>query len=465
MPGAYGFPRHESGCGVSGTASLRRPGATRLETVAIVAVCAIVLLAGWYILSQRQQSLRQSPGGLDGLQVWLASNGVSAQNFTGGWLMDQTAIGLLIQPVYDSVLDEERDYPASKEELLLQQDEYDLTTGLLLNKARRVPSLIVLPKWRSGMRLTGMAHPVLLVERARLNALLAGLTGDKGSEISDAKTPFTEFPFGSAENKTLRAKVYAAQMFRSDACEPVLGSKEAMILADCALPAKEEAKKDGSTEDEEEISRVLILSDPDLLNNHGLRLGDNAEIVLDLVSARAEERNVIIDYSRSVWLSDPVTIPERERTWSDLLRFFDQPFLTLWIGAALLLTLFLWRSALRYGPVAPEAAGPGAGKMLAVQARARLMRLSGQDGALVGEYAVARIAAAATSLFGAANARHYSSGDAFLKYTERRHPAYADRLRAALETIDKLPPHLPASAAIHHIDELEQVLELITHDT
>ncbi|MBN9673383.1 hypothetical protein [Roseibium aggregatum] len=450
---------------MSGSVSVGRPGAIRLETVAITVVCAIVLAAGWYILSQRQQSLRQSPGGLDGLQVWLASNGVSAQNFTGGWLMDQTSIGLLIQPVYDTVLDKGRDYPATKEELLLQQDEYDLTRTLLLRKARRVPSLVVLPKWRSGMRLTGMAHPVLLVERNRLNTLLADLTGDSRSKISYAETPFTDFRFESSEDKTLRAKVYAAQMFQSDACEPVLGNRDAMILADCALPKEEDAKKEDADEDSEDIDRVLILSDPDLLNNHGLRLGDNARIVLDLVRARAEESNVVIDYSRSVWLRDPITMPERERTWSDLLRFFEQPFLTLWIGAGLLLTLFLWRAALRYGPVRPETTGPGAGKMLAVQARARLMRLSGQDGALVGEYAVARVAAAATTLFGAANARHYSSGNAFLKYTERRHPAYANRLRAALESIDGLPAHLPASAAIHKIDELEQVLELITHDT
>jgi hypothetical protein len=92
------------------------------------------------------------------------------------------------------------------------------------------------------------------------------------------------------------------------------------------------------------------------------------------------------------------------------------------------------------------------------------MRLSGQDGALTREYASARIAATASTLFGPAHARHYSGEDAFLTYTERRHPELAPRLRSVLDGIRRLPARLPAAEAIHHIDQLEQILEQITHD-
>ena len=84
--------------------------------------------------------MRRSPAGLDGLQVWLATNGASAQNFAGGWLMDQTAVGLLVVPLYDTLPDSERSSPRTKEELLLQQDEYDLATAVVLEKAERVPT-------------------------------------------------------------------------------------------------------------------------------------------------------------------------------------------------------------------------------------------------------------------------------------------------------------------------------------
>ncbi|WP_417677497.1 hypothetical protein [Roseibium sp.] len=426
----------------------------RLETIVIAAVCVIVLAAGWYLLAQRQQTLRRSPSGLDGLQIWLASNGVGAQNFSGGWLMDQTSVGLLIVPVYDTALNEDRKAPTTKEELLAQQDEYDLTTSVISIKAKKVPTLLVLPKWRTGMRLTGLAHPILNVETKRLKATVQKLTGDGSFTPVFARTPFTRFPYRSDDDKNLSAEIYAAQMFRSKLCAPLLGTKDAMILAECPLDGGADPK----------ARTVLVLSDPDLVNNHGLRLGDNATIALDFLRSKAGKKNIVIDYSQSDWLRDPSAEPKRERSWDDLRRFFGPPFLTLWIGAALVLGLFLWRSALRYGPIRSDAAAPGASKNLAVRARARLMRMSGQDGALVGDYAAARLSATADALFGRVNAHDYASEDGFLKFADRRHPEQAVRLRAVLSRIRQFPARLPASEAIQLIDELEQVLEQITND-
>ncbi len=439
---------------MSETVNDQDPRPLKLEIVIIAVICVLAIGAGWYLFSQRQQELRSSPSGLDGLQIWLASNGVSALNFSGGWLIDQTAIGLLVLPVYDTFLDQERKAPETKEELLQQQDEYDLESRILAQKAERVPSLIVLPKWRSGMRLTGLAHPVLNVEQTRLQALMRQLTGDRSFTTRGDGAPFKDFRYRSKDGEELTAQVYAAQMFTSKNCTPILGSREAMLLADCPLDAVSIRQDD----------RVLVLSDPDLLNNHGLRLGDNAKIVLDLIRSKAGEHNVIIDYSRSSWLRDPASEPERERTWDDLLRFFGPPFLTLWVGAAVAMALFLWRGAIRYGPIRTGGNGPGTGKLLAVRARARLMRLSGQDGALVRDYAAARLTATAAALFGPAQARHYAGEQQFLEFAGRRYPAEAPRLRKVLNEIHRLPDRLPAAGAIHLIDELEQVLEQMTHD-
>ncbi|MEL7525674.1 MAG: hypothetical protein AAFN16_07895 [Pseudomonadota bacterium] len=153
---------------MSDTATTPRSGGPRIEFLMIAAVCVVALLAIWYVMSQRQQTLRSSPSGLDGLQVWLTANDITSYNFAGGWPIDQTTVDLLILPVYDTALDEARTPPASKEEYLLQTDEYDFATDAILTKARTVPTLIVLPKWRSGMRLTGIAHPVLLIEPGKI---------------------------------------------------------------------------------------------------------------------------------------------------------------------------------------------------------------------------------------------------------------------------------------------------------
>ena len=442
---------------MSETTSMSRQSGPRIEVLLIAGACLIVLVGLWYVMSQRQQSLRSSPAGLDGLQVWLITNEVTAYNFAGGWPIDQTTVDLLVLPVYDTALDQARTPPATKKELLLQRDEYDLSSDPILTKAGKVPTLLVLPKWRSGMRLTGLAHPELLIEPGRIEAMLGQVTDGK-PELVFATTPFTEFGYRSADGERLRASLYAAQMFKNQGCTPLIGTADAMLLGDCPLPSG------AGSEDDDARRRVLVLSDPDLMNNHGLRLGDNAHIALDLLSSKVDEGNIVIDYSRASWLRDPVQEPARERTWADLLRFFGPPFLVLWLGFGLLLALFLWRAALRYGPILRDRSAPGAGKGLAIEARARLMRLSGQDGALVREYAAARISAVAAALFGPAHARHFSREDEFLKYADRQHPAEAARLRSVLADIRKMPVRTHAADAIHLIDEFEQVLEQITHD-
>lgn len=102
-----------------------REGRLRLETVAIFAFGALLIFVVFYALSQRQQVLRASPSGFDGLQTWLTSEGVSAQSFLGGWQVDQNAVGLLVLPFFDTVPDSPRSHPTNKTELLFQQDEYD----------------------------------------------------------------------------------------------------------------------------------------------------------------------------------------------------------------------------------------------------------------------------------------------------------------------------------------------------
>lgn len=422
----------------------------RTEVVIIGVVVFLALAALAYVLSQRQQELRSSPVGLDGLPLWLTSEGGSAQSFSGGWMLNPESIGLLVLPIYDTIPDRDSPRPLTKEELLFQQDEADLGWGELREKIASVPTLIVLPKWRSGMRLTGIAHPGLLVEGTRLNRILGHLTGDDTIRLNRSLQPFTDLPYTDAKGTRLIAKLYVAQLFDGTACDPIIGSGPQTLLASCPIFGTDRT--------------VLVLSDPDLLNNHGLRLGQNALIARDFLLEAAGKASVVIDYSRDNWLAEPDEPITRERTWSDLLRFLQPPFLAIWLGAGLTLLLALWRSFRRAGPVvaAPSA---GLGKLQAIRARARLMRLTGQDGAMLGDYAAARIAATAAQLVGPGQARQIGEEQAFLRHIGRRRPDLAQRLDAVMTRIHALPPRLPANAAIHQVDDLEQILELIANDT
>ncbi|EEA93360.1 hypothetical protein [Pseudovibrio sp. JE062] len=428
----------------------------RLETMAIAAFGILLLFVVFYAVSQRQQSLRASPSGFDGLQIWLTSEGVSTQSFFGGWQVNQNSLGLLMIPLYDTKPDSNRILPRTKEDLLLQQDEYDLNSSAILEKIRRVPTLVILPKWRSGMRLAKVAHPVLLNEVSVREKLLQKLTGQSSAKIVNTSRPFSDFKYISKSGKGFSARLYAAQMFTSPGCTPIIGSADAMVLGECSVNRGKNKAKD---------TQFLVLSDPDLLNNHGLRMADNSAIASDYLQQYAKERNVMIDYSRSVWLTDPEAGVHRERSWADLKRFFEPPFLILWLGGFIALVLFVWRSWLRYGPIRHESVSDTSGKTQAFYARARLMRLCDQDGALIDEYARARLVTSAAALFGPAYSRHYAKPEVFLEYVTRRFPEHAVALESVLTAIQNLPLRVSPTEAIHHVDELETLLEQITHDT
>jgi hypothetical protein len=430
-------------------ASSQRAAPVRTDYVVLGLVAAVVLAGLLYLMSQRQQELRRSPVGFDGLQVWLAAEGGSVQNFTGGWLLDPASIDLLVLPLFDTVPDRPLEPALDKMQLLYQQDENDLDWWSIREKLGTVPGLIVLPKWRSGMRLTGIAHPALLVEEYRLNQLLRTLTGEESIQLSRVRRVFTNLAYQSQTGAEMSAELYAAQLFDGSVCEPIIGRGRETLLASCPVAGGE--------------GTVLILSDPDLLNNHGLRLGQNAEIARDFLLSATAEGSLVIDYSRDNWLASPEEPIQRERTWSDLLRFFQPPFLTIWLGGAMIMILVLWRSFRRAGPVGSRVVTAG-GKLQAIRARARLMRLTGQDGALLADYAAARVAATAARLVGPGHARQIGEEQTFLRYLVRRRPDLSARLEQVLVRLKELPARIPATVAIQHVEDLEQILELIAND-
>jgi len=425
--------------------ALGRNGRSHFETILLVTFGLLAVAVAMYALSSRQQALRSSPAGFDGLQAWLSSEQVSARSFTGGWPLAEETVGVLVVPLFDTDLRADRVVPTTKEELLFQSDEYDINLGALYRKIDRVTTLVVLPKWRTGMRLTSIGHPALLADRAKVQAVLQEMTQGDG-RLVPPRAPFTEFEVRNGDSGP--ARLYAAQGFSSTNCRPFIGNAEAMVLAWC--PARGERN-----------SGFFLLSDPDLMNNHGLRLGNNAAIARDFLAQRAREKNVVIDYSVRDWLESENAGVQRDRTWADLLRFFSPPFSALWIAGTVLLALAIWRGAFRYGPLQGARDVRAASKAEAVAARARLMRLTDQDGALLAEYAKARVGSVAAELFGPAQAAHYAQEQNFLRYLQRRDAALSRDAKRVFDDFAALPERLPASEAIVHVDTLERLLERI----
>ncbi len=404
-----------------------------------------------YFASGSQQQLRKSPAGYDGLQFWVAAKGHPVRSFTGGWTSDPDVIGLRILPIFDTNLDQRRVTPRNTEEFLAQSDEYDLRTGVVRRKGRIVQTMYVLPKWRSGMRLTGKAHPELLVAKGAPTKVLHDIMSAKIGAVSVLPQDFSKFTVRLPDNSKATAVLYQAQVFEGRGCIPMVGREGEMVLGRCPMSG------DSASDD-----FAWVLSDPDLLNNHGIRLGDNAVIARDLILPLADDRTLMIDYSDQVWLINQFEGVQRDRTWADLKQFFAYPFSVLWLSGGILFALILWRASARFGPILRRKTEVDASKRVANQAAARLMRLTEQDGALLADYANVRLSAIAARNLGPT---HKNDPDAAVRFVRRKRPDLVTPLQDTLNAIRTQPSNLSATAAIANVDKLERILEQLNDDT
>ena len=441
---------------------MSRSGLNQERVTIIVIVLAAVAL-GWVLLSNTSGNLQRSNIGLEGLRLWLQSEGIRTKAYRGNYPLDHRATGLAIVPLYQQnadffesgLVDRGPDDPSDDDPFVLEQQAW---WDAVVAQSVTTTIMLVLPKWENTVRTTGQAHPENLVQLRGVRPLLRNFLQQQDILIMRSSGPFSEFEYTDRHGEVLVAQIYLAQSFRAPDCDPVIGTSSAMVLGWCTHSVTGDLH--------------LIASDPDLLNNHGLKLGDNARIMEDVIRSAAWDWEVIINYSQQAWpiAADPEGFLDSEpeqSNWSKLQYLVAPPYSVLWLGILAATLLFVWRGGVRNGPVVRSDTSSNAVKAEAIQATARLMRRTDQDGALVAEYAAARMSTVSASFVGHADQNASSdlgSNSVFLRHIERRNPASASRLRQVLVDIQTLSERIPAAEAMRHIDDLEKALEAISHD-
>jgi hypothetical protein len=184
--------------------------------------------------------------------------------------------------------------------------------------------------------------------------------------------------------------------------------------------------------------KLLVLADPDILNNLALADRDRAEAALALVRAANYE-----DATTAV-VVDAADITAE----SNMLRLlFTPPFLALTLMLLALLLAGGWQALVRFGaPVAPPPAIPP-GKAALVDNAAGLLRMAGREALAAPPYAgvVARQAAAECGIPFVDEARLWPQLDAV---GDDRFTELAERMQAAGR-----PDMLEAAQALHHWKE------------
>jgi|GEM_PF-587007 len=419
--------------------------------VLVVLVVAILGLAYWAGRGG-ERPLRQTAIGFDGLVAWLRADGLDASSFEGGALLERDRIGLRILPLYDGNLDHRRTAPRDREERVRQADQVDILRAVVNAKIHQLPTLVVLPKWRTGVALAGVAHPDLLREPGDNPVDRGQLLSGRGAAVVSGGEGFADFAVPAGPAAGLRARLYMPQVVRGSFCEPVIGRADAMLLGRCHTDGR----------------AYWLLADPDLLNSHGLRQGDNAAIAKALLAGLADGKPIVVDYSTFVWAQDDragSSAPENRRSWADLGRFFAPPFGYLWAAFAVLAALVLWRASVRYGPALRRFDdGPGAAKAVSIAAKARLLRLTGHDDALLRVHVAGRLHAVAAELLGPTRRGPGEPLDQVCLLVGRRDPVLSRELQEAAAEAGGLPPSAPTAEAVRRLDRFETVIYRVLHD-
>ena len=416
------------------------------QVIAIVAVVGAILLGTWAVLTA-DPDLDTSTIGLRGLALHLKGESGEGREVRviERPIPKPDRIGLRILPVFDPRPSGARNRPDADgdgREILRP-----LRPTVLSGKVREARTLVVMHKWRMGAARQRTFHPGFLVDAERMSLPVAGRLADRRKAGSVAQAPAGIETARTAGRLRSEVTLFAAQtlnLSRGGLCEPFiwLGPDRyaRTLVATCRLDRGRRRGGAGAGAGENTIraersgeSAFYLVSDPDLLNNHGLALGENAAFATALVDAVAGDGPVLLDETPLSSFIREVRRDRRGRSFSDLARFFEWPFSLVWAALGALAALALWRAALRFGPIIETRDRfHAASKTAMIDTNARILAAGGASPAMLREHARYRLAGLARELFGAREA-----GRAVLMRTlARRNPDLARRIEGLVDEAD-----------------------------
>lgn len=248
--------------------------------------------------------------------------------------------------------------------LLLAEPQPWRAAGLELELERTVSNsertLLVLPKW-TGVRDPGREG---WIARARL---LGSARVEDVMELAGLDGELVRLPEGgqSWKGELGPAPTLARpQLVKSRRLVPLIECREGVLFG------RLRADQDDDTE-------RYVLTDPDLLSNHGLDNGRNAELALALVqSLVAEGHTVVVDETAHGFRLTP-------SLWAEIFRF---PLVLTFANAVLCAGLLLWAGTRRFGSPLPPPPPLEAGKRTLIDNTAELLLAAGHGGHALERY-------------------------------------------------------------------------------
>ena len=276
---------------------------------------------------------------------------------------------------------------------LPDEDDHDLTEMLSADTL-----LLVLPKWQGA---PDASKPHWLASAALLpldevNAILRLVLAE--AEVRRAGSAPTWNPGTLAIAPTLAVP----QLVEAPGLEPIVASDHGILVGELRRGRQ----------------RLWILSDPDVLSNHGLGRGDNAVLALALVdSLRPRGGTVVLDETIHGFRQNP-------SLWQAM---FEYPFVVATLQAVAAALALIWAAAGRFGAPLPAERALKAGKETLLGNTAGLLQFGGHGPEILRRYREAAFRDVARRL----RAPRHLGDDALVDWVDRVGEARGLRRRFA----------------------------------
>ena len=288
---------------------------------------------------------------------------VSVNRNKEGRAVTERDLLLILEPELGLARAVRRDEEASEEPHSTRPESLE---RLLQGKAQ---ALIALPKWQAdpvAAREAGIwrrrdhVHGVSLAPPGAVRSLAQAVLGDSEVRIVRKSAP-DDWTSALGDVDVL---LDSPQLITSSNLEPIVASPHGILVGQ--VPG----------------TRIAVLSDPDLIANHGLRMGGNALMALRLIDH-------LLPYGGSVHVDETLhgfaVVPSLPRL------LFRPPFLAATLLTLAALATLAWIGTTRFGaPLAASRAGLS-GNILLMRNAGRLLAASGNDVYIAERYAEAVI--------------------------------------------------------------------------
>ncbi len=371
----------------------------------IIGIIGFFFLAYFVISNGGVNRLDRSVIGFSGVRIALSENDYALTQSDGRSRYTPESFDAQIVGLYDIDLYEPVDEDGANAPRQISSD-------VLENKLSQLPSILILPKWQAEVVETKIANDVLAFPIDFYPELFDQL------DEPDLEIAAGENQFYSVEYQGIKGAIFAPHYFEreglSQYCRELMGFELGALVVECPSVF---------------AGRPLVLvSDPDLFNNHGLANADNQMMAARFVSdwlARLDiesEARIYLDDTNAVTLVSDKYSDERvnyARDFSDIARFFSYPLSLVWAVMFALMGLLLWRGFVRFGEVQKtQDYQVEMASTAAVEAMSRILRLSGNDSRMIAEYVRMRLDRFSRQLLGDAAGR--DSIEYLFSYLERK---------------------------------------------